>query len=274
MPPADAARVVEFFCLGTIASILGTLVGLGGGFIVIPVLRLVYGIAPAVTAGVSLFMVLANAVSGTIAYQRQGRADGQAAFLVAATGIPFSILGAYLVQRVPPLGFDLPYAALLVYFAIDILGRRNRSLEPGAPHPAYLRERVLTDRYGETFRYFSNVPLTLVCGAFLGFFGAFFGVGGGLVFLPFFIVLFRMPAHVATASSTLAILLTSPVGVAVHALHGDVDWILALPLAAGGLAGGQIGPPLARRLSSPRLLTVLSLVLLAAAIALIGKHVF
>lgn len=273
MVHAGWTLVVELFLIGTVASVVGTLVGLGGGFVVVPVLRLFYGIAPATTAGVSLFMVLANAVSGSIAYSRQRRADVRAALLVAATGIPFSILGAFLVQRAPPTGFDLPYAALIVYVALNILRRRNRRVDAAAPQPAYLHERILIDRYGEEFIYYESVPLTLLCGAFLGFAASYFGVGGGIVFIPFFIVLFRMPPHVVTATSTLAILLTSPVGVAIHALHADIDWTLALPLAAGGLVGGQLGPPLARRLSSPRLVTVLAFVLLAAAAALIAKHV-
>ncbi|MBD5654725.1 MAG: sulfite exporter TauE/SafE family protein, partial [Candidatus Eremiobacteraeota bacterium] len=100
----------------------------------------------------------------------------------------------------------------------------------------------------------------------------FFGIGGGIIFVMVFIATFRMPPHVVTATSTLAILLTSPAGVIAHAYARDIDWAFALPLAGGGLIGGQIGPRIARRLSSPRLLTVLAGTVLLAALALIVKH--
>ena len=71
----DVAKSVELLAVGAAAGILGSLIGLGGGFVVIPVLRLAYGVSPALTAGASLVMVLANAISGSIAYLRQGRVD-------------------------------------------------------------------------------------------------------------------------------------------------------------------------------------------------------
>jgi uncharacterized membrane protein YfcA len=66
---------------------------------------------------------------------------------------------------------------------------------------------------------------------------------------------------------------TAPVGVLAHALAGDVDWQLTLPLVVGGLIGGALAPPLARRISSPRLLTILASALLFAAVSMIVRHV-
>ena len=137
-----------------------------------------------------------------------------------------------------------------------------------------LHERTLVDAYGQEFHVpHEYAPLILACGLALGFVSSFFGIGGGIIFVMVFIAMFRMPPHVVTATSTLAILLTSPAGVISHALAHDIDWAFALPLAAGGLAGGQLGPRIARRLSSPRLLTVLAATILLAAIALAFKHV-
>ncbi|GAC1541719.1 MAG: hypothetical protein NVS3B16_05670 [Vulcanimicrobiaceae bacterium] len=266
-----AAFIATLVAIGAGAGIVGTLVGLGGGFIVIPILRLAYLLPPAESAGISLVIVLANAVSGSLAYGRQGRVDVRAAVLVALSGVPASIGGAHLVRFASPATFDLLYGALLTYFFVDIVRRRRRR---DAPAPLRGRqERTLVDNTGTTFRYGTSVPLILACGVFLGLVSSFFGVGGGTVFVMVFIGLFGMPPHVVTATSTLAILLTSPVGVATHVYEHGVAWSYAVPLALGGLAGGQIGPRIARRLSSTRLMDVLAVTILIAVFALVFKHI-
>lgn len=260
------------FALGASAGIVGTLVGLGGGFIIVPILRLVYLLAPAEAAGISLVMVLANAASGSVAYVKQRRADVRTAVLVAAAGIPASLIGARLVHFVSRAFFDLVFGLVLAYF-FYVTMRRRRSGGAEKPLVRGLVERTHVDRDGRSFTYGTSVPLVLATGALLGFSSAFLGIGGGIIFVLVFIGLFRMPPHVVSATSTLAILLTSPAGVITHALQNDIVWSYAAPLALGGLAGGQIGPRIGKRISSPRLLDVMAFAIVIAASALILKHV-
>ena len=240
----------------------------------IPVLRLAFGFPPALTAGVSLVTAFANSVSGSAAYIRDRRADIKLALVVAASGIPASVLGAYVVRFVDPRWFDVLYAAMLVIFFIDVL-RRTRS---DAPPPARIvlpgPERVIVDRQGHVFSYRWNVPVALACGAAMGFVSSFFGIGGGIVFVIFFISLLGMPPHIVTATSMVAMLLTTPVGAATHWFEGNIDWPFALPLAAGGIVGGQLGPRIARRISSKRLTLLIGYTVLVAAVALVARHLF
>lgn len=241
----------------------------------IPVLRLFFGLSPAVTAGVALFMVLGNGISASFAYLRQGRADVRIALITAITGIPFSILGTFLVHHVPVASFDLLYGAMLVYFFIDLMRRRNRptpNISASAPRLGGTREHTLTDAYGETFTYHWSVPLALGLGVAIGLATTFFGIGGGVIFTLTSLALLRMPVHISTATAMVVMLLTAPVGVASHIFAGDVNWTFAIPLAAGGIIGGQVGPRIARRLTTPQLLTVLAYALLCAAIALALRH--
>lgn len=246
-------RLFELFILGGAAGMLGSLVGLGGGFLAVPVLRVAFSIAPVGVSGAALVMVLANALSASFAYIRQGRVDMRAASLISTTGIPASVLGAIFVRYTPAVGFDMLYGALLIYLSIDVLRKRSAPRE---------HSRV----------YHENIPILLGAGLFMGFSSSFFGIGGGLIVIPALFLL-GMHTHSVTATSTFAILLTSPVGVVAHHFEHDVDWTLALPLAFGGIVGGQIGPRIARNLSSPRLLTVMAITLLAAATGLILRHV-
>jgi uncharacterized membrane protein YfcA len=249
---------------------------LSGAFVTIPVLRLAFGFPPALTAGVSLVIAFGNSVSGAIAYLRDGRVDVKLAVIVAASGIPASIVGAIVVQHVPARGFDFLYAALLIFFFVDVVRRTNRPAGE-VQHVVKLpgtHERVLEDRHGNVFRYRWNVPIALACGIGVGFVSSFFGIGGGIIFVIFFISLLGMPPHIVTATSMLAMLLTTPVGVAAHWMEGNIDWQFALPLAAGGLVGGQLGPRIARRISSKRLTLTIAYSVLLAALLLIIKHVF
>jgi uncharacterized membrane protein YfcA len=264
---------IELFVIGVAAGVLGTLVGLGGGFVVIPILRIVFDVSPAATAGASLVMVLANGVSGSLAYLRQGRADVKLALLVSITGIPACIAGALAVRYVSFASFDIVYSFMLIAFFIDIMRRRNKPAVTSRPRLPGLSERVLVDASGQEFRYAWNTPIVLLSGVAIGFIASFFGIGGGIVFLIVFIAVFGLPTHVVTATSLLAILLISPVGVAVHWFEGNIQLALAVPLALGGLLGGQFGPLIARRLSSPQLLTVLAFAVLGTALTLIGRHV-
>jgi uncharacterized membrane protein YfcA len=265
--------VAELAAIGAVAGVVGSLLGLGGAFIIIPILRLVFGLPPAETSAVSLVMVVANSLSGSIGYLRNGRADVRLALVVAITGIPASVIGAYLVGKVSLAGFDYLYGAMLVYFFFDIMWRRNRPPATGPVNAPDAKERTLVDADGIRYTYATSVSLSLACGVVMGLVASFFGVGGGVVFVIFFIALLRMPTPIVTATSTLAIVLTSPAGVLWHVVNGNVDWSYALPLAAGGLVGGQFGPRLALRMSSPQLLTVLAYAMLLAAGTLILKHV-
>jgi len=221
-------------------------------------------------------MVLANGISGSIGYLRQRRADWRLALLIVSTGVPTSILGAIVVQRVSHAGFDLLYGAMLIFLFINVMRRRSESLKgaPPAADFAGMKEHTLVDADGTKFVYFYNARFTLAAGLFMGFISSFFGIGGGVVFMMLAIAKFRMPVHVVTATSTVAMLLTAPVGVATHALAHDIDWSFAVPLACGGLIGGQIGPLIGKRLSTPQLLGALGYAMLIAAIALVARHLF
>lgn len=267
------AEFLTLVAVGTLAGMLGSMVGLGGGFVVIPVLRLFYGLAPATTAGVSLVMVAANAASGSLAFFRQGRVDLRLALVVAITALPASLLGTHLVHQVNALGFDALYFVLLVYLATTVI--RNRNAKPPKEPRLILgaKLRTLRDASGAEYRYAVSTPVLLLCGIAIGLLSSFFGIGGGVVFVSLLVVIFGMPAHIVTATSTFALLLTAPVGVIAHEVAGDIAWPLAIPLAIGGLIGGQLGAAAARLLSSRQLMTVLATSMILAALGLVLRHI-
>jgi hypothetical protein len=271
--PSALLRSLEMLALGFAASFIGSIAGLGGGFIAIPALRLIFKLPPALVAGTSLFLVTANVASASLAYWRQGRIDKRLGLLMGLLAIPGSIIGAIALRYVAAPGFDLAYAAILLLFSLDLL--RHGKAEDDAPplRLPWSRTREFHDALsGTTYHYRDSTPLAVVAGLATGFLSSFFGIGGGIVALPLLLRVFVLPAHVVAGTTHFIILLSAPFGVVTHALRGDIDWLIALPLAAGGLVGAQFGAHTARRLSSPKLLRTLGIALLLAAGSLVLQH--
>jgi uncharacterized membrane protein YfcA len=230
-------------------------VGLGGGFVIVPVLRIALGIAPMTVAGTSLLFVLANVASSAVGYLRQKRVDLALAAPLALGAIPGSIAGVVAVKHVNDTWFDSVYALLLVVLAVLVM--RRRSIQSRAEGEQTFAHRAVV-----------AVP----AGAILGLLSSLFGIGGGIVMIPLFLIAARMPPHVVAATTAVIVALTAPVGVVAHALAGDVDWSAAVPLVIGGLVGGALAPLVAQRVSSPRLITLLAYGLVAAAAGLALRH--
>lgn len=256
----SAFLFVSLFLVALVASTFGAMVGLGGGFLMVPLLRLVYGMDPAVAAGTSLVLVFANSLSGSIAYLRRKRVDVRAGLLIAAGAFPTSIAGAILVSHVSGLLFDALYAVFLVVVAYDVVANRNRRLAG---------RDDLQPPGGAKLEGWRGVGL----GVIVGLVSSLFGIGGGVVVVPALLYISTLSAQAIGATSQFAILLTSPVGAASHVLLHDVKALYAVPLVAGGLAGGQIGAALALRTSGNTLMKLLGGALALAALALLLKHV-
>jgi hypothetical protein len=112
----------------------------------------------------------------------------------------------------------------------------------------------------------------LFLGFLIGIFSSLFGIGGGVILVPTLLYFSELPIHAVSATSQFGILLTSPVGLAVHALQRDIDVHDVLPLVAGGLLGGPIGARLSLKMKSPHLLLVVAFALLAVAGSLVWRH--
>lgn len=250
-------RDLALFLLGAGGAVFGSLVGLGGAFVVIPVLRIAFGIPPSGTAGTALLLVFANTATSTIGYLRHGRVDVKLAIPLTIGAIPAAIAGVFAVRHVTPSSFDIIYGSVLIVNALLVIRRRS----------------VASRLEGE--RTFAHDPrVGVLAGIAIGFSSSFFGIGAGLVLVPLLLIAARMPPHVVAATSALVITTTSPVGIVTHLLSGDIDWPLAIPLIAGGVAGGAFAPSIAKRISSPRLITLLAIALVAAALSLALRHVF
>lgn len=266
--------------LGLFAGGYGTMVGLGGGFLLVPAFLFLH-FDSRVAAGTSMAVVFANAASGSASYLRQKRVDVRSGLIFAVAGIPGAWLGALIDQLIPLRLFTISFAALLGWVGTRLLTtgvrsheelegetRRDDEPRPGVSNEARagLLSRDFLDAQGvrHTYRYNLAAAVAISFGA--GFVASAFGIGGGLVQVPSMVYLFGFPTHIAMATSHLIIAITSLVGTASHALYGDVQWGTALLVGIGAVLGAQIGARLSKRVAAAPLMRLLAIgVLLTAA---------
>jgi uncharacterized membrane protein YfcA len=261
---SDAAVVrlwIELFCTGLLAAIFGSMVGLGGGFIVVPALRLFFGLGPGEAAGTSLALVVANSASGAFTYLMAKRVHVKIGLLLAAGGLPGSILGALVVTRIPAQTWDWLLAIFLMAVAVNMVINRARAAE--RPEAIDITQTKVM-----------SLRVAAVAGFLTGFVSSLFGVGGGVIVVPSLLYFSTLPAHAISATSHFAIFLTSPVGLITHALQGNIRLTYVVPLVLGGLCGGPIGARLSLRLNATVLTTLVAAAMALASISLVSRHFF
>lgn len=246
----DALTLAFLILLGVAAGILGSLVGAGGGFLVVPLLILAYAMPPRLAVGTSMTMTVFTGLSAVLAYMRQRRIDWRLGAVTAGLTVPASALGASATNLVPALGLQAVFGFVLAAIALRI-GVGATHAQPEIPRTSEGENgwaRRVLDVSGREFRYAIRLvrAAPLLLGA--GFLSGFLGVGGGLMIVPIFFTVMGVPVHVAVATSMFLMLFTSGSGAAVHWVNQNVVLEFAGPLIAGILVGAQVGPRVAYRL--------------------------
>ena len=257
--------------LGVAVGFFGTLVGAGGGFILTPVLLVLYPHTSAATiTAISLVVVFFNALSGSLAYARQHRIDYRSGVPFALATIPGAILGVLVVGVAPRRLFDTVTAVLLAAAgAFLLLGPRQER----QAHPTGGDARMLVDRGGTRYRYSVNVRLGVAYSVVVGFVSSFLGIGGGIIHVPLMVAALGFPVHVATATSHFVLANMAAVGsithVATGAFSSGTGIHRALALSVGVIAGAQAGAWISQRVRGTVIQRLLALALAALAARLL-----
>jgi uncharacterized membrane protein YfcA len=245
--------------LGVAVGAFGTLIGAGGGFLLVPLLLLLFHLPHPTAVGTSLALVFLNAASGTVAYLRQRRVDLSLGWKFAVATIPGAILGAFASRALSTSAFSLVFGIVLLVIAAVLAS--GRTMEPS--RRAGLRQ--LVDLDGKTHAYAVDVWKGVAVSFVVGLMSSLLGIGGGIVHVPFLIVVLSLPVHVATATSHFILSISSFVGATTFYALGDVDVRITMLIGIGVLVGAQVGARASLRAGATTIRIVL-----AAALALVG----
>jgi len=260
--------------LGAAIGFLSGMFGVGGGFLMTPLL-IFLGVPPIVAVGTGTNLIVASSVSGMMAHWRRGNVDFRIGALLFSGGIGGSWLGVWLFKVLREAGqIDLVISLFYVVFlaivgslmAVESLRaalRRGTKRRRKAHQHNWFHGLPLKMRFRRSKLYVSALP-PVVIGFLIGLLAAFMGVGGGFIMIPAMIYLIGMPTSVVVGTSLFGIVVVSTVSVLAHAIQNhNVDIILALLLAAGAVIGAQYGTRFGLKIQGEYLRGLLAVLVLA-----------
>ncbi len=238
--------------VGFIIGTYGTLVGAGGGFLVVPLLLVLYQDEnPEIITSISLAVIAFNALSGSVAYARMSRINYKAGILFSIAAIPGAVLGALSTALISRLAFDVLFGLLIIVAAVYLLlhpmnvqnTSRGNSLQFHPQNP------IEADHSSKKHLY--KLAAGIVLSFFVGYLSSLLGIGGGIIHVPVLVRLLDFPVHIATATSHFILAIMALTGTIVHIITGTFYHGVhrTIALSIGVICGAQVGALLSNRLS-------------------------
>ena len=264
---------IGFLCLGIIVGTLSGTFGVGGGFLMTPLL-IFLGIPPAIAVASEANHIVGSSLSGTIGHLRRKAVDIRMGNVLLAGGILGSFLGIYIFNSLKEVGLvdlliTLSYfvfltiiGSFMLYESLDSLGLLGHKKRTRFYHHSWIMGLPFKIRFKRSGLYISLIPPYLV-GFFVGILSSIMGVGGGFIIIPAMIYILRMPTSVVVGTSLYQIIFITAFVTILHAsTNHSVDIILALILLLGGAIGAQIGVKLSGKLNGAGLRMALAILVL------------
>lgn len=262
--------------IGAGVGFLSGLFGVGGGFLLTPLL-IFYGVPAAVAVSTQANQVLATSIAGVSSHWREGAVDVRLGWLMLSGGLVGSTVGVGLFSLLRAFGvIDATVSVLYVVFLSVIGGlmawESIAALRGGGGDPgrrtrmrSWMRGLPMKRRFPRSGLYISIIPPAAI-GFVVGLLAAVLGIGGGFILAPAMVYLLGVPTRVMVGTSLFQIIfLTAFVTLLQATFNGTVDLVLAFILMIGGVVGARVGAAAGRRLQAAQLRLLLALVVLAMA---------
>ncbi|MEN6665508.1 MAG: sulfite exporter TauE/SafE family protein [Phycisphaerae bacterium] len=269
--------ILATFAVSVGAGIFGAVLGLGGGIIVVPALTLLLHVDIRYAIGASIVSVIATSSGAGAVYVKEGLTNIRVSMLLETATTSGAILGAFVAGIVHPKWLFLLFGLILSYSAFQ-MWRGPRHVTSGESHADLLVQRLsLGGSYfdqagGAEVVYHARRPKAgLLVSSFAGVISGLLGVGGGVIKVPTMNLIMGLPLKVASATSNFMIGVTAAASAGVYFYRGDINPIIAAPVAVGVAAGALIGTIILRRMPTKILHIVFTAVLLAVAAQMLWR---
>jgi uncharacterized membrane protein YfcA len=281
LPIADLpVNIFVVFAMGIAVGFISGMFGIGGGFLMTPLL-IFLGISPAVAVATVSSHIAASSFSGAITYWRRKALDLSLAAMLLFGGIAGTAAGVWLFTYLRALGqLDLTIALSYVILLSSVGGlmvaegvraiirsRHGKPVELRRPGShTWFHGLPLKLRFKQSRIYVSSIPVVMI-GFIMGFIGAIMGIGGGFLLVPMLIYFLRVPTNVVIGTSMVLTLVTMATATVLHSVTNHlVDVILALILMVGGVMGAQFGARAGQKMRGERLRLMLGILVLAVGV--------
>ncbi|HIE33986.1 MAG TPA: sulfite exporter TauE/SafE family protein [Candidatus Altiarchaeales archaeon] len=281
--------VFDIIILGIIVGLISGFFGIGGSFIMIPLLNVVFGIPMNVAIGSSLTQIAAMSSSGTVAHQRMGNIDFKLALFLLLGSLSGVSLGSILLnvmKKLPEFEITIKQIYILLLFFVSILmmtefilsalarGLRVVDMEKQVKDKFVepLSARIQSIRFMQTeFRKSGIIApafIPVLIGLFVGTIAGITGIGGGFIMTPLLIYILGISTVIAIGTDLFQMVFMSSLGSIWHATSGNVDIYLALLMLFGSSIGAQIGAKATGLVSAREIRVLLALIIIVVALGL------
>jgi uncharacterized membrane protein YfcA len=273
-----SVNIVLLLGLGLLVGFLSGLFGVGGGFLLTPLLMMI-GIPPTVAAASDANQIVAASTSGTFAHWRLGNVDFKMGVILIIGGIVGGTLGVQLIKILRATGnadfvIKITYVIMLGVIGSYMFQESLKNLRPWPMRMAKARPETKSwfARFNEALPFTINfeksgvklsVFMPLILGTLVGVLSALMGVGGGFIMVPVMVYMLRMPMHVVVGTSLFQVLFTCINVTFMQSYYNHtVDLVIAIILLAGSTTGAQIGARISSRLKADHLKIILASIVL------------
>lgn len=282
--------IILLVIIGILIGIIASMVGIGGGVIIIPVLMFFYGLSNPMASAVSSLVIVATSTTGTLTYYRQHRIDLRTGVYFGLIAIPSAFIGGILADTLREEILTILFGLFLNIIAfrkiINILTANSNTNQKvlsifdkntGDSYvktsyglfPHRYEKRIIVDDLGEYFSYNVQLVKILVGAALGGLISGIFGVGGGVIYVPVLASIGGLPLHIAVATSTFTILLSSSSSSVARIIGGKILWEFVLFLGIGTVIGARIGATKVRKISNEKILGLFYIIVFLSGIRII-----
>jgi uncharacterized protein len=245
----DPIQLVSIGGLGVFAGTFGSLVGVGGGVIVVPILTVFFGVPLKTAVAASLIGVIAISLAGGSRYLAAGTVDRRLGLVLLAASSSGAVLGGMVAGALDAAILSGVFGVVLLLVAAQVVRTGEPAARPSAAGGT--RSSYVEPKTGATVEYRpERIGLGLAISAVTGSLSALLGIGGGVINVPTMATIMGVPFRVAVATSTYMLGTTAAVGGAAYYARGQLDPFVAAPVALGIIAGAQMGSRLAPRVSA------------------------
>ncbi|WP_160317753.1 sulfite exporter TauE/SafE family protein [Pseudobacteroides cellulosolvens] len=261
--------------LGFIVGTLGTLVGVGGGFILLPVLLTIYPEKPhEVLTAITLVIGFINSSTGALAHRGSGRIDFKSGFIFAAATVPASVLGTYLTTYLPVTLFQIILGIVMVMVSVLMfISNTDRKKEKNVKktRSKFIMEKNFSKGDGTKEEWSYDIRVGVVCSAIAGFISSLVGLAGGVFHIPLMIRILGFPVLVAAATSQFVVIFSCLSGTITNIISGAIKGgvITAITISLGVVPGAFFGASISKRMKNIWIIRIFAVLLMIAALKII-----
>lgn len=252
--------------VGLFIGVLSGLLGIGGGTVMVPVFRLLFGMSAIMSTATSLFAIIPTSVSGAISHVRHKTCIPALGIAAGIGGAITSPVGVWLATLSPAWLIMVVAALIIGWSAVKMLGKAIK-MKPSAPAASRASERADAAAFPKLSRKQLLIGVAIGLGA--GVASGYVGVGGGFIMVPLMLSLVGISMRQASGTSLIAVMILAIPGVIEQALLGNINYLAGIAISIGSIPGAAIGARLVHRVPERTLRFIFGGFLIVAAALLV-----